>query len=62
AVQFIPTIVLAIGVCFIPESPRWLMSVGRKHHGNGDADAPLVVLQWGELEASIATVGSDKLW
>lgn len=49
------------------------MSVGRKdearkvlvkYHGNGDADAPLVLLEWRELEASISSMrdGSDKQW
>ncbi|KAJ6481654.1 general substrate transporter [Mycena sanguinolenta] len=71
AVQFVPTIVLVIGVCFIPESPRWLMSVGRKdethvvlakYHGNGDSDAPLVLLELRELGESIKTDGSNKRW
>ncbi|KAJ7734003.1 general substrate transporter, partial [Mycena maculata] len=72
AIQFIPTLVLMVGVCFIPESPRWLMSVGRKdeardvlaeYHGNGDANAPLVALEMHELETCIRTeIGSSNRW
>ncbi|KAJ7804270.1 hypothetical protein B0H14DRAFT_3775418 [Mycena olivaceomarginata] len=51
------------------QSPRWLISVGRKdearqvlakYHGNGDVNAPLVVLEWQELEAGIKVDGTDK--
>lgn len=53
------------------QSPRWLISVGRKdearqvlarYHGNGDVNAPLVVLEWQELEAGIKVDGTDKRW
>ncbi|KAJ7303137.1 hypothetical protein DFH08DRAFT_722259 [Mycena albidolilacea] len=42
------------------QSPRWLISVGRKdearqvlakYHRNGDVNAPLVVLEWQEYQS-----------
>lgn len=54
-----------------PKSPRWLISVGRKdearkilakYHGNGDPDAPLVLLEWKEFEESVRLDASDKRW
>jgi hypothetical protein len=47
------------------------MSVGRKdearnvlakYHGEGDANAPLVLLELRELEASIKTNAPDRQW
>lgn len=55
----------------ILQSPRWLMSVGRKdearailtrYHGNGNADSPLVVLEWKEFEESIKLDALTKPW
>ncbi|KAL0059860.1 hypothetical protein AAF712_013342 [Marasmius tenuissimus] len=71
AIQLVPAGILVIFVWFLPESPRWLMSVNRKdearrilakYHGNGDENSPLVQLQWKEFEESIKTDASDKRW
>ncbi|CAK5275323.1 unnamed protein product [Mycena citricolor] len=94
AIQLVPTLILLVGVFFIPEasnphrlpsnrsisppsalhqSPRWLMSVGRpgearsvlaKYHAAGDSDAPLVVLEFRELEQCIGPdrAGAHRWW
>ncbi|KAF8897789.1 general substrate transporter [Infundibulicybe gibba] len=71
AIQIAPAAVLAIFAYFLPESPRWLISVGRKdeamhilakYHGDGDANAPLVKLEWKEFEESVKLDASDKRW
>ncbi|KAK6518248.1 hypothetical protein TWF506_005408 [Arthrobotrys conoides] len=56
--QFIPCVLLMIGIPFLPRSPRWLAKVGRKEEAihnlakiqaNGDTSDPLVVAEWEEI-------------
>lgn len=56
--QFIPCVVLIIGLPFLPRSPRWLAKVGRDQealetlaniHAKGDINDPLVIAEWEEI-------------
>ncbi|KAJ7215631.1 general substrate transporter [Mycena rebaudengoi] len=71
AIQIVAAGILAIFSLILPESPRWLLSVGRKdealhilarYHGNDDVNSPLVLLEWKEFEESIKLNASDKRW
>ncbi|OAA55496.1 General substrate transporter [Niveomyces insectorum RCEF 264] len=71
AIQAVPSIILLIGVWFIPETPRWWMAQDRhdkareilvKYHGDGNADSSIVRLEMEEMLQVVSTSGSDKRW
>jgi len=71
AIQIVAAGILVIFSYLLPESPRWLLSVGRRdeaiailarYHGNDDPNSPLVQLEWREFEEAIKLDASDKRW
>ncbi|KIW33267.1 uncharacterized protein PV07_00134 [Cladophialophora immunda] len=69
--QLLSSVVVAAGVFFLPESPRWLMAHDRqdeaikvlaRYHGEGSENHPVVKLQLGEMRHQISTDASDKTW
>ena len=69
--QLASSVIVACGVWFIPESPRWLIANGKTemarrvlaaYHGEGSETHPMVLLQMEEMKHSIRQDASDKTW
>ena len=69
--QLCSSVIVVLGVYWLPESPRWLMAQDRiedatqvlaRYHGEGNRQHPIVVLQLTEMQKQIATDASDKTW
>ena len=69
--QLCSSVVVAIGVWFLPESPRWLAGQDRledaakvlaRYHGEGSVEHPMVQLELKEMAEQIGLDDSDKRW
>ncbi|KAH6972409.1 lactose permease [Ilyonectria sp. MPI-CAGE-AT-0026] len=69
--QLVSSVIVACGVWFVPESPRWLIAHGKltqaravlaRYHGEGSEEHPIVLLQMEEMKHSIQQDASDKRW
>lgn len=65
-IQFVPCVLLMMGLPFLPRSPRWLAKVGRDAEAiqiladiqaNGNKDDPLVIAEWDEI---ITTMHAER--
>ncbi|KAJ3041006.1 hypothetical protein HDV00_010080 [Rhizophlyctis rosea] len=67
--QLVPATIILCGLAVMPESPRWLISVGMteeareilvKYHADGNEDSELVALEFNHMIETIRTDASDK--
>jgi MFS family permease len=71
ALQAAPSCVVLAFVMLLPETPRWLVSVGRrqdaravlaKYHADNEPQSPIVKLEMYEIDEHCLLDGSDKRW
>ena len=69
--QYIPAILLLIGLPFLPRSPRWLAKVGRtdeaidilaRIQAHGDKTDPLVMAEWEEITTALELEQNSGPW
>jgi hypothetical protein len=62
-IQFVPCVILMMGIPFLPRSPRWLAKKDRTEEAidvlaniqaNGQKDDPLVLAEWEEITTVLA--------
>jgi MFS family permease len=67
ALQALPSVIQLIGLWFVPESPRWLISRDRgedalkvltKYHAEGRENDPLVLFEFNEISETLALENS----
>jgi MFS family permease len=64
AIQFVPCVILMLGIPLLPRSPRWLAKVGREKEAlqtlaniqaHGDVEDPLVAAEWDDIWTVLRT-------